>query len=225
MDGGEQTQKHLLVGAVTGVLQAGFSAALAGRIGVMLSAAVLTALPVLLTGGIHLDGFLDTVDARSSFRTREEKLRIMKDPHIGAFAVIGCGVYFVLTYGLMGELVSVGDRPARAPLLALTYVFSRALSGLSVVTLPKARPDGMAAEMAGDAGKTERDVLLLELAAAGTGMLLAGGGRGLLVMLAGGVVFLYCRRVMLREFGGVTGDLAGWFLCLCELVMLAAVAL
>ena len=52
-----------------------------------LRAAVCVALPLLITGGIHLDGFCDTVDALSSHQSRERKLEILKDPHIGAFAL------------------------------------------------------------------------------------------------------------------------------------------
>lgn len=53
-------------------------------------------IPILVTGGIHMDGFLDVVDARSSHKDRKKKLEILKDPHTGAFAIIGCGVYLVL---------------------------------------------------------------------------------------------------------------------------------
>ena len=45
-------------------------------------------IPVLVTGGIHLDGYADTSDALSSYGDREKKLEILKDPHCGAFAVI-----------------------------------------------------------------------------------------------------------------------------------------
>ena len=57
-------------------------------------------LPVLVTGGIHMDGFLDTTDALSSWQPREKKLEILKDSHAGAFAIImGCS-YFVLALGV-----------------------------------------------------------------------------------------------------------------------------
>ena len=49
---------------------------------------LMTAVPLILTGGFHVDGFMDVSDALSSFKTREQKLEILKDPHIGAFAVI-----------------------------------------------------------------------------------------------------------------------------------------
>ena len=54
---------------------------------------------LLVTGGIHLDGFMDTTDARSSYGDREKKLAILKDSHVGAFAVIGCSFYLILSAG------------------------------------------------------------------------------------------------------------------------------
>ena len=71
---------------------AGFSPVSAGLIG--------TAIPVFITGGIHMDGFLDTADALSSYGNREKKLEILKDPHTGAFAIIVCGVYLLCYAGL-----------------------------------------------------------------------------------------------------------------------------
>ena len=53
-------------------------------------------LPLLVTGGIHLDGFLDVADARSSHQSRARKLEILKDSHVGAFAVIAMGCYLLL---------------------------------------------------------------------------------------------------------------------------------
>ena len=51
-------------------------------------------IPVFITGGIHLDGFLDTQDALSSWQTKERRLEILKDSHAGAFAIISCTIYF-----------------------------------------------------------------------------------------------------------------------------------
>lgn len=47
-----------------------------------------TVLPILLTGGIHMDGFMDTMDALHSYQDRERKLEILKDSHVGAFACL-----------------------------------------------------------------------------------------------------------------------------------------
>lgn len=66
-------------------------------------AGVMTLLPVLVNGGIHMDGFLDTMDALNSYGSREKKLEILKDSRTGAFAVIGFGLYLVASLALWSE--------------------------------------------------------------------------------------------------------------------------
>ena len=56
-------------------------------------------IPILVTGGIHVDGLLDTADALSSYKPKEEKLKILKDSHAGAFAIIVGICYFFLQFG------------------------------------------------------------------------------------------------------------------------------
>jgi len=58
--------------------------------------AVFTVIPVLITGGIHLDGFCDVSDAHASYGDKQKKLEIMKDSHIGAFALIRLAVYLIV---------------------------------------------------------------------------------------------------------------------------------
>ena len=66
----------------------------------LLFSVAMTLIPVLITGGIHLDGFADTVDAMSSYAERERRLEILKDPHTGAFAIIGLCCYFLANVGI-----------------------------------------------------------------------------------------------------------------------------
>lgn len=108
------------------------------------TAALLTIFPILITGGIHMDGFLDTVDAKSSYKSKEEKLQILKDPHTGAFAIIRGCLYFLIYFGCMAEVVHALNReipsgtqsgaPAHAMRLmgvfAVGFVLERTLSGL-----------------------------------------------------------------------------------------------
>ena len=58
-------------------------------------AVALLLIPVMVTGGIHLDGLLDTSDALHSYQSRERKLEILKDSHAGAFAILTAVVYFL----------------------------------------------------------------------------------------------------------------------------------
>ena len=93
------------VGAVIGLCSMGcFYGMRALGMGNIAVSAVLTVLPIVINGGIHMDGFLDTMDARSSYKSQEEKLEILKDPHTGAFAIIYGIVYLILVYGLFSEV-------------------------------------------------------------------------------------------------------------------------
>ena len=105
-----------------------------------LTAALLTVLPLAVTGGIHMDGFCDVADALSSHAPKEKKLEIMKDPRAGAFAVIACGAYLLLTFGLWND-ASLGEADCVA--LALCPVLSRGLSAHAVVTFRGARRVGL----------------------------------------------------------------------------------
>ena len=69
--------------------------------GSFLAAGILLAVPIFITGGIHMDGFMDTCDARASYGDREKKLAILKDTHTGAFAVIFGALYLILYGGGM----------------------------------------------------------------------------------------------------------------------------
>ena len=60
---------------------------------VFVMAALLCVVPLLFTGGFHLDGYMDVCDALCSYSGNERSLEIMKDPHIGAFSVISLLVY------------------------------------------------------------------------------------------------------------------------------------
>lgn len=62
------------------------------------------AVPIIVTGGFHLDGFLDTMDAFYSYGSREKKLEILKDSHIGAFAVVSFSMYGVIYLGAFSEV-------------------------------------------------------------------------------------------------------------------------
>lgn len=179
-------------------------------------------LPVLVNGGIHMDGFLDVTDAKSSYGGREKKLEILKDPHTGAFAIIGGCVYFLIYYGAFGEL-PVGFAASMGGI----YVLTRALSGLSVVAFPKAKNSGLAAAFSDEAQKQAVVVCMagyLILAAVflvWTAGMFAGG----VCLFAAALVYGYYYQMSVKNFGGITGDLAGYFLQICELVLLLVLAI
>lgn len=177
-------------------------------------------LPLLLTGGIHADGFMDTSDALQSFGGRERRLEILKDPHIGAFAVIR----FLCLAGIYLSAVFCLKEPAYLP-WACSFFFSRALSAFAAVRWKKAKPEGSLNRFAAE-GAAERAsaVILAEILCGGLLMIRAGILQGIAAAAAGLLSMAYYRRMSLKEFGGITGDLAGWFICVCETSMVCAMA-
>lgn len=210
------------VGVAVGAMMTAFTW-LAGKfsLGNLAYCCLGAAIPLAVTGGIHMDGFLDTVDALSSFRERERKLEILKDPHTGAFAVIGMGVYLLLYLAAFDEL-GIRAFPGAAGI----YVMTRALSGWSVVSFPKARRDGLATTFA--AGAKDRAVKVISavwwLAAGLWFVCFLGPAAAALLTAAGLFLYYLYYRMAMDQFGGMTGDLAGFFLQTAELVMIAVLA-
>ena len=189
--------------------------------GALFRGAVFTLLPVFISGGIHMDGFMDTMDALASYGDKEKKLAILKDTHAGAFAILGVGCYLVWNVALWTEV-----KEQMLPVIACGYVLSRACSGYSVVTFPSARDSGLAKIFQDGAHRQRvRIVMLLWMAAISVGMLWMQPVSGSVEILCALVVFLYYRHICRKQFGGMTGDLAGYFLQLCELAMLTGVVL
>ena len=173
--------------------------------------------PVWVTGGIHLDGYADTCDALSSYGDTAKKLEILKDPHCGAFAVIRLCSYFIAYFALC---CCVQFTPRVGLLWTLALVGERALSGLAVAAFPLAKNTGLAHTFARAADRVQVRRVLTVLCALLAAALLALGGWAL--VWAALCVFARYYTVSNKQFGGITGDLAGWFLQKCELWMLAA---
>ena len=186
----------------------------------LLRAAGLCLLPVRITGGIHLDGYADTCDALASYGDREKRLAILKDPRCGAFAVIRLCGWFVADLALWAALPMT---PRAVGCIQLGFVLERAVSGWAVAALPLAKNSGLAYTFATAADRRRVKGILTGVILA-VCMLLAGlGGVPGWAMLAAALAALWRYAVVSkRDFGGITGDLAGWFLQRCELWMLAA---
>ena len=99
----------------------------------------LVLVPVFVTGGIHVDGLLDTSDALSSWQERSRRLEILKDSHAGAFAVITAAVYFIAWYGAYSQLFNSAENMRAIGILSLGFMVSRCLSGSYYLSESKGR--------------------------------------------------------------------------------------
>lgn len=219
-----------LVGAVIGALiwvinVPSFMAEVPVAVRVMLTILV----PIAVTGGFHLDGFMDTEDALRSYADRDKKLEILKDPHIGAFAVIGLVKLLLTVAAAVTVIVIKGDRdPGLFGAFGLIFVVGRCLSGLTSLSFKKARKSGMLYEETRKEQRSVKSVLILFLVAAPLAASRLNPVAGLTVIASFILSTAFYRFKIYREFDGVTGDTAGWYLSFSETlacVLLAIVML
>ncbi|MBR5751329.1 MAG: adenosylcobinamide-GDP ribazoletransferase [Clostridia bacterium] len=184
----------------------------------LVKGAVGAVIPLFVTGGIHMDGFMDTTDALASWQPREKKLEILKDSHTGAFAVMGCAAYMLLLTAFLSMA-----KPKAGAQVGVCFVLSRALSAWAVTFFRSARPDGMLDKFA--TASKRRMVSLSGLIYAVVCIVIWCLWEVWLALICAGaaaLVTLYYRRMSEKQFGGVTGDLAGWYSQMLELCMVIA---
>lgn len=185
---------------------------------------ILVLIPVFVTGGIHVDGLLDTSDALSSWQERKRRLEILKDSHAGAFAVITAAVYFLIWCGAYSQLYGTGNLRAIA-VLSLGFMVSRCLSGIGVLTFPKAKADGTVAEFSRNSSDVvSRNVLIIYLLVLFVAMVWICPVWGVCAFAGALLIFWYYHHMAMKYFGGTTGDLSGFFLCICEVGMAVILA-
>ena len=188
-------------------------------VGGLFRGVVFTLIPIIITGGIHMDGFMDTMDALGSWGDREKKLEILKDSHAGAFAILGMGCYLMWSVAVWSELPAEVLR-----VCGVSLVLSRALSGFSVVTFPAARNSGLLKMFQDGAQKKVVRITMCLYVAAAVIMMAVMNARAMTGAVTGVMIaFLYYIVVSRKQFGGVTGDLAGFFLETAELAMFTGI--
>lgn len=218
-----------LVGTVCGLLTAGAGWLLQEAVPPM-PAAVLTLLAwIMLSGGLHLDGLMDTADGVLSHRSRERMLEIMKDSRVGAMGVLAAVIVLLLKFSLLAELLGVNTPDSMAPHIVAACMWSRLWMAASMVIWPNARGnEGLGGMFAGVRGRhiaasslVHVVVLLCVYAAFGysaaeAGLSLAIGA--VLTLLVGGL----CGWWLSRKLGGLTGDTYGAMNELLEAALLLA---
>ncbi|MDD6550432.1 MAG: adenosylcobinamide-GDP ribazoletransferase [Lachnospiraceae bacterium] len=188
----------------------------------MAESLILTAIIVIYTGGFHIDGYMDTMDALCSHRSRDEKIRIMKDPHIGAFGVIQLVVLALLMTAGIYELLVRG----RFYSLLFAFVVSRALSGVGVCTFK--RRDNNTSLIRFETKGSRQFTLTLMFIYVFAVLAISFMSRNSSVIIATlvCVVWLFISKLICeKEFSGISGDTSGYFLCICEAVFVWSVAL
>lgn len=178
---------------------------------------ILAVYPYLVTGFLHLDGFMDVTDAVKSWRDLERRREILKDSHVGSFAVINLVLLVVAQFALF----SSAPETANSLILLFVPAVSRCCSASAVTGLKPMSTSQYANREKQTSHLIVTALLLCVFVAAG--FLLCGKyGFALLGCLAGYGLAL---RRGYRSLEGMNGDISGYALTLGELCAVAVYAL
>ncbi len=207
------------VGAVLGLLSVGLLL-LCRKFGIgeMPAALLLMALHIFYSGGIHLDGLVDTADARHSYLGKDERQRILADPHVGAFGVIRLALYLMVMAALL--LMALHSIPAEVTMkLALSIpVTGRVLAMLAVTWMKPARQEGLFYTFSGEKhGFPLKLASVAETAVLALWMFYDLHFIGAVMLCYYVILFFFVKKISIRDFGGMSGDLTGWLLCMAEI--------
>ena len=192
---------------------------------IMVTTAITLITPFILTGMLHLDGYMDVCDALLSRRNKEEKLRILKDPHTGAFAVIAVvmlfivnfsGLYTVITNTIKGNAINNINTSAIG--LVLIPIISRSLMGYLLLSKESMKGSSLGAFFKQGTGKVDRVILLSCLIISSIILVDIFGAYGLIISLAMILVSTFLVNNAAKEFGGMSGDCAGYGLVIAETI-------
>lgn len=224
----EKSAKHMmkfypLIGLVIGVLWYGTYCLLdILNVSLMLSSAIILTIPLLLTGFLHLDGFMDVCDALLSRRPKEEKLRILKDSHTGAFAVIALAMLFVVNFAAVYTVVDMNVNPLG---LIFIPIVSRSLMGYILLSREAMKGSSLGAFFKQGTGTLDRVILMAALVVATfTAMIFVNVKAGIMVFVMIVTALLLVENCC-REFDGMSGDTAGFGLVMAETVGILVLSL
>ena len=200
-----------LVGAILGALLAVSDTLLAGIFPSPARNALLLALWVLLTGALHMDGLLDSLDGLLGGGTPEKRLAIMRDERVGAYALIGGSLLLLLKFSALFSL------PDRWAALVITPTLGRWGMSLAIVAFPYARPEGLGRTMKDQASWLHASIATLAALAV---VWLIGQLTGLALMVVAALGVILGARYALSRIPGLTGDIYGALNEIIEILIL-----
>ena len=211
-----------LVGLLLGLLLVGLERGASEIFSPFLTAAMLLAVLAIVTRALHLDGFMDVCDGLFGGYTPERRLEIMRDSHVGAFAVVGAVALLLLKYGALVSLLT-SPIPGKEWVLLLFPTLSRWCMVVALSAFPYVRSQGLGSPYhQGTAHLATGGAAVVAIAVA----VLAGGVGGAILWVGISVLAWLLGWCMARMLGGLTGDSYGAINETSEVVLLmAAVAL
>ncbi|VYU50312.1 adenosylcobinamide-GDP ribazoletransferase [Clostridium tertium] len=177
--------------------------------------------PFIITGMLHLDGFMDVCDALLSRRDKKEKIRILKDPNTGAFSVISLGILFIINFSSVYSIIEGNENIIG---IIIIPIISRALMGYMLLKKDTMKESSLGSYFKTGTGKIDIVVLNFLLLLALIALIFLFGISG--IILGGCIILSAIISVnkSIKELGGMSGDIAGYGLVISEAVGLFILA-
>ncbi len=190
----------------------------------LISAAFFCILPIIFTGFFHMDGFMDVSDAVLSRAPLEKRRQILKDPHVGSFAVLSTVLYFIFYFSAGYEIILSPNSAVFLGIFIFLPIFSRCLCGIFLLSFPLISSEGYAAIYRKNASKKQLIWLVFLLIICLSLCSVLFGLIGMITLLIGLFSgFITCFLVYL-SLKGVNGDVSGCTLIITELSCIVSLA-
>lgn len=176
---------------------------------------------LVITGGLHVDGLMDTADAYFSRQSKEEKLMIMKDSRVGAFAIMTFVGLILLKTAFFYEIFRAGEETALV--LLFIPVLSRIIQAFTLCSFPYAKKDGLAVIFGKVSGLKTTTMLILYFSLATVLIFVQFGLKSLFIPVSLLLFIIFYYFFSQKNFEGITGDIVGASVELTETLMLALV--
>lgn len=172
---------------------------------------IFTVCTIVFTGGLHLDGWVDTCDALFSYREKEQRLEIMSDPRVGAFGVISVIILLSSRLLFFYEMI-LNIQPFSYVLFAIVPMFSKTAMGYLLIMIPAAKNTGLAYLFQQAVKKNNLFIYVIYWLIVFLGLAFIHFSfvkYSLILLLAASLFVVYFSRKTKQSFGGITGDLLG----------------
>lgn len=223
----EEGRRHMmklypLVGLIVGLINyCIYKILLKFNVSIMLLSAITMVTPFILTGMIHLDGFMDVSDALLSRRNKEEKIRILKDPNTGAFSVIALAILFILEFSAIQTVIEKNIVPP----IIIIQIMSRALMGILLLKRESMKESSLGAYYKKGTNKFDIIILYSFIIISTLIMYFIASYKGVLISLGVILSALISVNKSIKELGGMSGDSAGYGLVISEFIGILILAL
>jgi adenosylcobinamide-GDP ribazoletransferase len=192
------------------------------KVSLILKSTIIMIVPFVITGMLHLDGFMDVCDAILSRRDKEEKLRILKDSKIGAFAVISLLILFFLQFG---GIYSIVEKNIHFYIMILIPIVSRSTVAYFLLSRTTIKESTLGTYFKKGTNTIDRIIMVIALLVMFIAAFVFLKYEGIILELLIIIGVIWAVEKCKKEFGGISGDVAGFALVIGEVIGILVLAI